>query len=445
MKVGILLSKKNHQHTHGHAIAEGFANNGIQTFFFYDDPPKNVDFLAVWGWRRAPLWRARGHEILVMERGYIGDRFEWTSIGWNGLNGRARFNSAFDTGERLETNYGKLIKPWRHKKNGYALIMGQVPGDAALAGTDIFKWAVNTAEELKAFGHEVRYRHHPLAFNNLRPTPLPSMPGTLDEALAGAKFVVTYNSNSGVDAVINGIPTVTTDVGAMAWPVTSHDTEMPIITPDRKQWLIDMSWKQWSLDEIKSGSFWQYVKRDDLVIKKTNVLILGGGPNVWDEAEKAFDNFNIDYVIAINNCIQDYPGRVDAAITLHPAKMNIWLNERKRRNYSLPGKVIAHKVNDCVTDVLPYLWPEMKYSGSSGLYAVKIAMELFYADKIILAGVPMNNSPHYYKTQDQPWNSYNAFIPAWENALPRLRDKVRSFSGYTARLLGEPTKEWLND
>jgi len=73
-----------------------------------------------------------GRDVLVMERGYIGDRTHWTSLGWNGLNGRARVPLApADGGARFERNYSRLMHPY-NPAGHYALIIGQVPGDASL-------------------------------------------------------------------------------------------------------------------------------------------------------------------------------------------------------------------------------------------------------------------------------------------------------------------------
>ena len=73
----------------------------------------------------------------------------WTSLGWNGLNGRSTWNAPADNGERFSENHGHLLKPWR-KKDGYALIMGQVRGDAALSDVVIDHWYLKIAAEMQS-------------------------------------------------------------------------------------------------------------------------------------------------------------------------------------------------------------------------------------------------------------------------------------------------------
>lgn len=171
-------------------------------------------------------------------------------------------------------------------------------------------------------------------------------------------------------------------------------------------------------------------------------LVIGGGKHTWDEVDRAFDEFHIDKVVAVNQAIVDYAGKVDAAVSLHPSKLQGWLDERKitpaKRVVSFMRQRGTHQYP--VTDVVPYLWWGMTKSGSSGLYAVKVAMQLLGADKIILAGVPMDGGPHYYN--DRMWGTPKDFREGWMQALPYIKDSVRSYRSWTKDLLGKPTKDW---
>ena len=53
--------------------------------------------------------------------------------------------------------------PWRERRDGYALLIGQVPGDQSIAGVDMDGWYSKTATELKSAGWDVRFRPHPVA------------------------------------------------------------------------------------------------------------------------------------------------------------------------------------------------------------------------------------------------------------------------------------------
>lgn len=242
-----------HQVEHQKAMAKGLASLGIEPVLASGNV-SSTEHVACWGWRLGRSLRNRGHEVLVMERGYLGDRFYWTSLGWNGLNGNAEFPEyPDDGGERFRSHY--KMKAWR-TDGEYVLLMGQVPGDASLRGADLSGWYVDAAMKAQnAYEMPVRFHEHPMAVRRgIRRRPRFTEPsiGTLDEALSRAAVVVTYNSNSAVDAVMAGVPAVTLDKGSMAWDVAAHRIG-ELHRPAREAWAHGLAWRQWSLDEIASG------------------------------------------------------------------------------------------------------------------------------------------------------------------------------------------------
>jgi hypothetical protein len=240
-----------HQVTHQKALAQGLRAHGLKVAEIASHRRPQTERVATWGWRLGKELRALGHQVLVMERGFLPDRFKWTSLGWNGLNARATVPPVpEDGGERFATHHQPL-KPW-NEDGKYILIAGQVPGDAALGGRDLFPWYAEKAEELAGLhGLPVRFRHHPLSYRRsvVREVPgAPRIDGTLDEALEGAKLVVTFNSNTGVDALLAGKPATAEDEGSMIWGMT-----------DRQDWANKLAWRQWTIDEISSGVALQHV------------------------------------------------------------------------------------------------------------------------------------------------------------------------------------------
>ena len=70
-----------------------------------------------------------------------------------------------------------------------------------------------------------------------------------------------FRSNSGVEALLEGIPVFAFDDGSMAWSVCNRsltDIESPSL-PDRTQWLNDLSYAQWTLGEMKEGLAWRHL------------------------------------------------------------------------------------------------------------------------------------------------------------------------------------------
>lgn len=263
MKAVLHVNNAAHQKQHVAWMVEGFNRHGITSIIAEYDVPAKGDFAVIWGWKqRAVIERCEnfGMPILVMERGHLQPRMEFTSLGWDGLAGRAKYPSPDVCGGRWERHWG-AFEPWR-AEGSYALVIGQVRGDASLYGVSFEAWAQSVTDQLILDGHTVRYRPHPLMVRHKelwRPKGAEFSTRSLEDDLSGASVCVTYNSTTGVEAVLAGVPTVTFDRGAMAWPVTTHDLECLPVTPDRAEWVERLACCQWNEDEIRSGEAWEAV------------------------------------------------------------------------------------------------------------------------------------------------------------------------------------------
>lgn len=210
-----------------------------------------------WGWRKqvAQLLRLQKKEVLVLELGYIGDRRKYISLGWNGLNGYAEFPEyQCDGGDRFRA-HGGVLKPWK-TDGDYILILGQVKGDASLQGKDIMPWYLNTAKKAsELYGLPVYYRPHPESVRRRGYEELEgykTLSGSLEDAIDGALFTIAYNSNSCLDSILAGVPCYAADKGTVAYELCMKDLS-EIIRPYRESIVYNIAWKQWSLDELKSG------------------------------------------------------------------------------------------------------------------------------------------------------------------------------------------------
>ncbi len=254
-----------HQQARAKHLAHGVGRHGVSARIVGSVAQVTAPIAACWGWRIGSQLKAKGKRVLVMERGYIGDRFHWTSLGWDGLNGRARWPQIDDGGERFRQHFADLMKPERLTPGSYALVMGQVPGDASLAGVDITQFYKTASKALaERFGARICFRPHPVQVERGH-APGPFMhgmtvhDGDLEEALRGAACAVGWNSNSLTDAVMAGVPVTAMDHGAMAWPVVGHGLTEPPVLRDREAWSHRMAWTQWTPDEITSGAAWEVV------------------------------------------------------------------------------------------------------------------------------------------------------------------------------------------
>lgn len=266
MKVGVYLNrtKSSTVSEHMRSVARGLAKHGIFVEYFEKEPPSNVSACAVWGWRKGVDCRDRGFDgpILVVERGFIGDRLNtWTSLGWDGLNGRARFNEVWDE-ERFEKHFAADLRPWRKEKGSVALILGQVLGDMSLAGIDILRWYKDTATTLWKSGWDIRFRPHPESIRKGHQQPhvpfAETTSGSLAEDLSAASLAVAWNSNSLVDAVMAGVPIYAGDPGSMVYGLTSNGFH-PVMPPREKR-LNEIANVQWRMTEISDGTAWDKIR-----------------------------------------------------------------------------------------------------------------------------------------------------------------------------------------
>lgn len=182
----------------------------------------------------------------------------------------------------------------------------------------------------------------------------------------------------------------------------------------------------------------------------TLALVLGGAGRVWRDLEAALDLAEFSHVVACNDAGAAYPGHLDAFVTLHAEKAGLWMARRESAGLPMPARVIGHdtaksgilKMPGCITGFTDYRFDGQTDSGSSGLFALKFALIDMGFDKAVLCGVPMETSgAHFFDLS--PWRGALSHQRGWRQALPVIKDRARSMSGWTREILGEPTDEWL--
>lgn len=179
----------------------------------------------------------------------------------------------------------------------------------------------------------------------------------------------------------------------------------------------------------------------------SRALIIGRASSVWAEVALAKGFVDFDVVIAINVAGRDYPGRIDHWVTLHPANMPKWIVERARRPEHLDSPLLpvlwsAFFNNHWIAErsTLDFRYVKLA-GGSSGMLAVEVALNLGI-EKSVLCGIPLERSARY--DDKRPWREAENHQRCWRAALPRMQDRVKSMSGWTMKVLGAPTKEWLD-
>ena len=86
-----------------------------------------------------------------------------------------------------------------------------------------------------------------------------------------------------------------------------------------------------------------------------------------------------------------------------------------------------------------YVYPELESEGTSGRFAISVALEKLNCTKIILCGIPIDGTKRFYGDIRHDYAKIKD-NQIWERIDPT---KVRSFSGNTLKRYGAPTLEWL--
>lgn len=166
-------------------------------------------------------------------------------------------------------------------------------------------------------------------------------------------------------------------------------------------------------------------------------LILGGAPSWEQEAHAAAALIGRRHlVVAANLAGVHWPGKLDGWATEHPERIAQWRSDRKgppAPRYFVPAGAHA----------LP--WAEKaadRWNGSSGLYAAQVALMEMGATALILCGVPMDSEAGHFVTPGA-WAGTADYRLGFEAALRECGGRIRSMGGWTSRLFGPPTAEWV--
>jgi len=82
------------------------------------------------------------------------------------------------------------------------------------------------------------------------------------EAITNCHAVITHNSTASTDSCVRGIPTFVTSDLSICWDVANWNLlkiENPIM-PDREQWVHNLGYRMWSVNEIRSGIVYKRFK-----------------------------------------------------------------------------------------------------------------------------------------------------------------------------------------
>lgn len=201
-----------------------------------------------------------------------------------GINGFLNHSGIFNYGTHNSDRLAKMNINWQGWKaqGNEILLFLQLPGDASLRGANIYHWAKFAVDEIrKRTNRPIKIRTHPkhtikdtdeiykliadLSLNHTKDVVISFGKDTpLQEDLSKAFCTVTFTSGSAVDSIIQGVPTIACDPGNFAYDISSNyleEIENPKRAPTNEvqHWLNQLSYSQWSVDEMYQGTAWGHL------------------------------------------------------------------------------------------------------------------------------------------------------------------------------------------
>ncbi len=220
------------------AFVSGFREHGIDAKIVGRNDVGDIHIVqgphfAFNRWKHHPM-------VLHLDRCFYGDAATVVSLGWLNPDGSRNFAAP---GREAKGVLPK-IRPIK-KYRGSALVFGDYGVDP-----------LPLIEAARKRFERVYFRPHPEGGGC---TGVMHLTGSLAGSLRLCDVAVGHRTSALVAAALAGLYIVTTDEHHACKPIAFGFDERERIG-SREKWLAELSWKQWSLSEIKSGEFWSSLK-----------------------------------------------------------------------------------------------------------------------------------------------------------------------------------------
>ena len=250
-----------------------------------DTPWHNIKRLVV---KNAPNFIVL--ETPILNRGPVKDVMDdqWYRIGLNGFLSHIgefnNYNSDDTRWKMFQDKLGYKLKEERttHKHKPIVVVL-QLPGDASLCGHDISEWCVRTVRSIRSVTDRKIIIRKPqverayLIQEALKLENVELQEGKHDNVkstIQAAHALVTFSSGMGVEALIEGTPVIAHHQASFVYDITPNKIEdiENIKLPDREQWIKDMAYTTWSIEEIGHGLPWKHLTKDLSTVELRSIM-----------------------------------------------------------------------------------------------------------------------------------------------------------------------------
>jgi hypothetical protein len=231
--------------------------------FQIDGEQPDADVAVSYGWKRNRVLH-RYPQFAYADLGYWcrATHFRLAVNGWSPDS----YVLAGLSAHRL-ASFGVQVQPWRGGGRE-VLLVGASAKSMCEHGYSYLEWETAMARALVSRGLRVAFRPKPTDLDRM---PIQVEGVTYDErplleALNAASCVVTHHSNVAIDALVHGVPAYCELGAGAAFSVQSNEiSAAPPRLEGREQFLADVAWLQWSLDEMRSGAAWAHLRERNLI------------------------------------------------------------------------------------------------------------------------------------------------------------------------------------
>lgn len=214
----------------GTAMAEGFRTHGVDHNLTTSRTAKGDIHCIIGPWYAFETYK--DHESVL----YF-DRACWDHPNYSSINWMSRGVKHWSWNIDRLARHHPPIHPW---KDGKRLLILCDYGDDG----------VQMAHKANPHYEEITVRRHPSNRDASR--------NTLEEDLANHDIAYGGRSTALVTAAIHGLRVLSYDRTAPVAPIAGRVALLN--DSDRSQWLRDLSWHNWNLNEVSTGSAWDHLR-----------------------------------------------------------------------------------------------------------------------------------------------------------------------------------------
>lgn len=266
------------------AFMAGVEKHGdISTNIIDFDKPEEVDAVVLIGVKSIDLYRAcreAGIHTIMLDKGYVrhdeaGKPQPSGVLGGVWSHTRAALDAHHPTKAMMQRNYprdrakhlGLELKPWRNDGD-YILLAGSSAKYHRFYNLpEPTEWARNVVAELRRYTDRLIYYRPKKSWRDsveIEGTVWARSKEPIKNALNNAWALVTHGSNACFEAALYGVPSIILGDG-VSMPISSTDlseVENPRLADikERRQWLANLMYQQWTMIEYQSGEAWAVIK-----------------------------------------------------------------------------------------------------------------------------------------------------------------------------------------